>query len=77
MIWRSLTGVVKLFDVFVDGVIGTSAMHCRGNKTDSALTNWITSGSAPDHQLPMKWSILKRMLAASLTAVEFIAPNPT
>ena len=35
-----------------------------------------TSESFADHQLPMKWSILKPMAAASLTATWFITPQP-
>ena len=35
-----------------------------------------TSESLADHQLPMKWSILKPMAAASFTATWFITPQP-
>ena len=36
----------------------------------------VTSASAPDHQTPMKFSIGKRMFAASWIATWFITPQP-
>jgi hypothetical protein len=35
-----------------------------------------TSFSEPDHQMPMKFSIGKRMFAASWMATWFITPQP-
>src|ERR1041384_2330835 len=36
----------------------------------------MTSASLADHQLPMKWSILKPIADASFTATWFITPQP-